>query len=64
MVGEMVRRRLEETEGSTAYPRPPDHRVVTVGVAWLDPLRRDLVGTVLPVLSLAEHKHTKEREGR
>ena len=35
VVGEMVRRRLEETEGGTAYPRPPHHRVVTVGVAWL-----------------------------
>jgi predicted PolB exonuclease-like 3'-5' exonuclease len=47
VVGEMVRRRLEETEGGTSYPRPPHHRVVTVGVGWLDPASgRCKLGTV------------------
>ena len=47
VVAEMVRRRLEETEGSSAYPRLPHHRVVTVGVAWLDPASgRFKLGTV------------------
>jgi hypothetical protein len=33
----MARQRLEETEGRTAYPSPPLHRIVTIAVARLDP---------------------------
>jgi 3'-5' exonuclease len=33
----MVERRLRETEGKTEYPQLPHHRVVTIGMAWLDP---------------------------
>ena len=33
----MVKLRLEETEGRSEYPQLPFHRVVTIGVAWLDP---------------------------
>lgn len=37
VVRAMVARRLEETDGKTEYPQLPYHRVVTIGVAWLDP---------------------------
>lgn len=37
IVHEMVRLRLEETEDHTEYPQLPFHRVVTIGVAWLNP---------------------------
>lgn len=37
VVHEMVKRRLEETEDHTEYPQLPFHRVVTIGVAWLNP---------------------------
>jgi predicted PolB exonuclease-like 3'-5' exonuclease len=37
VVHEMVRQRLEETEGSTEYPQLPWHRVVTVCATILDP---------------------------
>ncbi|MFW5925097.1 MAG: 3'-5' exonuclease [Myxococcota bacterium] len=33
----MIERRRVETEGRTEYPQLPHHRVVTVGMAWLDP---------------------------
>ncbi len=36
VVHRMVELRLEETEGHTGYPQLPYHRVVTIGVAWLD----------------------------
>jgi 3'-5' exonuclease len=37
VVHAMVERRLRETEGRTEYPQLPHHRVVTIGMAWLDP---------------------------
>ncbi len=37
VVRAMVARRVEETDGRSEYPKLPHHRVVTVGVAWLDP---------------------------
>lgn len=37
VVLEMVRRRLEETKGSTEYPQLPWHRVVTICATVLDP---------------------------
>ncbi len=37
VVRAMVARRLEETDGKSEYPEQPHHRVVTIGVAWLDP---------------------------
>lgn len=37
IVREMVRLRREETDGRTEYPQLPFHRIVTIGVAWLDP---------------------------
>lgn len=33
----MVARRRAETDGRSDYPELPHHRVVTIGVAWLDP---------------------------
>jgi predicted PolB exonuclease-like 3'-5' exonuclease len=37
VVRAMIARRLEETEGRSEYPEQPLHRIVTIGVAWLDP---------------------------
>ncbi len=36
VVREMVRLRLEETDGRTEYPELPFHRIVTICAAWLD----------------------------
>lgn len=37
VVAAMVERRLAETDGRSEYPELPFHRIVTIGVAWLDP---------------------------
>jgi len=47
VVAAMVERRKEATDGRDAYPEPPFHRIVTVGVAWLEPATgRFKLGTV------------------
>ncbi len=37
IIREMVRRRLEETEGQSEYPQPPWHRIVTICASLLGP---------------------------
>ena len=37
VVRQMFKQRLEEMDGRTGYPQQPHHRVVTIGVARLDP---------------------------
>lgn len=37
VVHAMARQRLQETRGRTEYPQQPHHRIVTIGVAWLEP---------------------------
>jgi hypothetical protein len=37
VVAAMVERRRLETDGRSDYPELPLHRIVTIGVAWLDP---------------------------
>jgi hypothetical protein len=37
VVAAMVERRRADTDGRTEYPELPFHRIVTIGVAWLDP---------------------------
>ncbi|MFW5899396.1 MAG: 3'-5' exonuclease, partial [Jiangellaceae bacterium] len=37
VVAAMVDQRRRETEGRTDYPPLPHHRIVTIGMAWLDP---------------------------
>jgi predicted PolB exonuclease-like 3'-5' exonuclease len=47
VVREMIRLRLEETDNRSEYPQLPFHRVVTIGVAWLDPAsKRFKLGTL------------------
>ncbi len=57
VVEAMVERRLEETGGAGKYPQLPHHRVVTVGVARLDPStgRFDLGTTGGAALDEASH---------
>lgn len=37
VVRAMIARRVGETDGRSEYPEQPFHRIVTIGVAWLDP---------------------------
>ena len=47
VVKQMFENRLEQTDGKTGYPQLPHHRVVTIGVAWLEPESgRFKIGTV------------------
>jgi 3'-5' exonuclease len=47
VVQAMVEQRESETEGRSQYPQLPFHRVVIVGIAWLDPAtKRFKLGTV------------------
>ena len=57
VVHEMVRLRLEETDGRTEYPQLPFHRVVTIGVAYLDPESSSFRLAVLGGNAMDEHSH-------
>lgn len=57
VVREMIRQRLEETDNRSEYPELPFHRVVTIGVAWLDPAAdRFKLGT-LGAAAMDERSH-------
>lgn len=57
VVGEMVRRRLEETEGSTEYPQLPWHRIVTICATVLDPSNGHVEMRALGGDALDERSH-------
>ena len=57
VVHEMVRLRLEETNERTEYPQLPFHRVVTIGVACLDPESSSFRLAVLGGKAMEERSH-------
>jgi len=59
VVHEMVRRRREETNGSTEYPQLPWHRVVCVCATIFDPIRRTVEIQHLGGEALDEASHIR-----
>ncbi len=57
VVHEMVSLRMEETDGRTEYPQLPFHRVVTIGVACLDPESNSFRLAVLGGEAMDERSH-------
>ncbi len=59
VVGEMVKRRLDETKGSSSYPQLPLHRVVTVCATTLEPASGAVSIRKLGDAALDERSHVE-----